>query len=149
MGILRDFFGRSLFFFPVSPIKTVLVKNLVYYILFLFTEGKCKWASFTHLFICQGPSWMHNFNKAGLCPKGIYSWVKKQASKKLGLNVIILIDLNAIRYIYISEMTHVQKLPYSIVYIRWKIWKQPKYPSIRKWLNTLCLSYAIELYTAL
>lgn len=101
-------------FFPFSPIKeiippkTVSVKNLVYYIRFFLQKAN---ASGSHLLIYSyGRGWA-DANKAGLCPKGIYSWVKKQANKKLGLNLIILIDLNAIRYICISEMTHVQKLP--------------------------------------
>ena len=40
---------------------------------------------------------MHDFSKPG---GGVYSQVKKQTSKKLGLNLLILIDLNAIHYIY-------------------------------------------------
>ena len=35
---------------------------------------------------------MYNFNKTGLCPKGVCSQVKKHISKKLGLNLLILMD---------------------------------------------------------
>ena len=70
---------------------------------------------------------MHDFSKPGLCPKGVCSQVKKQASKKLGLNFLILIDLNAIHYIYKVKWCIYKDIPDNIVYNN-KRWKQLKYP---------------------
>lgn len=53
--------------------------------------------------------------------------MKKQTSKKLGLNLLILIDLNAIHYIYQVKWCIYKDIPYNIVYNS-KRWKQLKYP---------------------